>query len=324
MKILHEGIGAPVVIAALCSTSLAENPLLDALKDARAAQAKREAKAGCYEFEEIRRTADGAGEPGQRKFVYIVARKPGFVRISSPDSDKGAIVYCENPTYTFVAARKGSEPFRLGHYRQGTGYGSRNGENPFNAYVTDYLNLVWPVTGFLGEALGRESSGSGEVTIDRIKKPGADTIVEYTEKIPLDRGGFLTNTGKARFDSDLRLVAARGHGASEFEMTRTYQNRHPDGGPYVDFEESTIRQGPVRITRTMKYRMLNDSVPDDDEFYLSHYGLPEPAGTGAPALPLYFWMVVSTAVGGAALFAYLIVRYDRVRCGGKVPPSANA
>jgi hypothetical protein len=324
MKTSYEAAVALVVMAALCPTSPAGDPLLEALRNARAAQAKREATAGCYEFEQIRRTTDGAGQPSERKVVYIVARKPGFVRIASPKSDRGAIVYCENPTYTFVAARKGSEPFRLGHYRQGTGYGSRNGENPFNPYVMDYINVVWPVTGFLGEALGRESSDSGEVAIDRVNQSGAETIVEYTEKIPVDRGRMLTNTGKARFDSDLRLVAAKSHGASEFEMTRTYHNRHPDAGPFVDFEESTIRQGPVRIVRTMKYRMLDDPVPGDHEFYLSNYGLPEPIGNAAPASPAPFWMGVLTAAGGAALLVFFFVRYERVRRARKVPPNANA
>jgi hypothetical protein len=329
MKIPREAATALVILAAVCPTAPAQkaDPLLQALCEARAAQAAREVAAGCYEFEEVRRTTSTDGKPSEQKRVYVVARKPGFVRIASPKSDKRETVYCENPSYTFAAFKRATDPFRLGHFSKGTGFGSFNGANPFNSYAVDYLNVVWPLTGFLGEALGRESSGSGDLKIVRVARSGSDTLVDYVSKVPMSTGQVLTNTGQARFNADLRLVAAKAQGGSQFEMTRTYNNRHPDGGPFTDFEESTIGQGPARIVRTFKYKMLDDPVPGDHEFYMSYYGLPEPVGGVAPTGPVPFWVWILAAVG-CALLAYCC--YRLARRGGHarqvvaVPPASSA
>ena len=93
----------------------------------------------------------------------------------------------------------------------------------------------------------------------------------------------------------------------------------------VESESKWIRkhdQVPMAGRQVWEFECRHNIEVDPREFYMSHYGLPEPVGVTAPKkrTPLYVWLLAGAAV--LAVLSLLLRWFVRRRSGGASAPPA--
>ncbi len=108
----------------------------------------------------------------------------------------------------------------------------------------------------------------------------------------------------------------------EFLFKRELDER---GSRSRSIEEVFVERGKTEVLQLERcdYSEYTAKAPPDSEFYLTHYGLPEPVGISAPhkPFPLYIWLLSGATVLAliAVLCRWLLQR--RTRAAVVAPPS---
>ena len=217
--------------------------------------------------------------------------------------------------------------FTLGHYEAGTRDTARETTSLFDKHVKNYGSSTFPLSGLQGSPLS-EHRPDGVVRLGSTSRRGTSTVLNFTIQGTPGQPD-ASRPGTAEYDSDGLLTRLEVKGIDNFVGTRTYNLKHPDGGPFIDRSEFKYRWGPppFGMISVATYKLNSSPVPGDHEFYMAHYGLPEPVGGIAPVGPLSLWWYLGIAAGCVAL-AYLCYRLARRRGRrGEVvvsPPNAAA
>jgi hypothetical protein len=86
-------------------------------------------------------------------------------------------------------------------------------------------------------------------------------------------------------------------------------------------EQHSKKRGLISSKNTTSLNYTYDSGPSDEEFRLSHYGLPEPMGVKPPAPPPRTWLWLLVAALAAAALAILFTWLKRRRNRATSPTS---
>jgi hypothetical protein len=266
--------------------------------------AEKEDRAGVYNLR-IDCSYTLPGQPTVQKITeYVVARQPGLVRIRS-ESAAGTMVFCRNREYMFAAIKPGSAQYILGAYKSGTDYGAESSTNPFYRYVRDYEFVTRPLTQAVAGSF-QDAVRAKLIVVGPVKRDGDGYQVGYTRTQPVGGGRpGLPVTGTLTFDPAGRLLRrvedVGGGRAWKLKNVRTHNAKLADGSPFTDSQ--TDEQISDGVVTTTKYTLTPrpDPFPAEHEFYLSHYGLPEPIGGVAPVGPIPLWWWFAGAVGLAVL-----------------------
>ena len=260
---------------------------------------------------------DGSVPKGKAS-VFRVARRPDHVMISS---DTHTI--CINPKYGFKLEKK-EGGWLLNQMVPGIDADGEGSRYQYETHVGKAESMtVRPLT----------SSSS----IQSFFEPLSNTTLVVESTGPPNEAvlKYQVTSGELRFDTVMQctfagdrhvLTSATRRSSSmpkyEFLFKRELDER---GSRSRSIEEVLVERGKSEVLQLERcdYSEYTAKAPPDSEFYLTHYGLPEPVGISAPRkpFPLYIWLLSGAAVLAliAVLCRWLLQR--RTRAAVVVPPA---